>query len=92
MEQKGMLVSITADTSRIERKLTTLLEMFPEHISDEFLSMLTGLSGNIIFADGLPAVSTCGAFDIIYSLDFDSAAYDEVVAAARAFKGNIIHQ
>ena len=92
MEQKGMLVSITADTSRIERKLTTLLEMFPEHISDEFLSMLAGLSGNIIFAECLPAVSTCGAVDIIYSLYFGSAAYDEVVAAARAFKGNMTHR
>jgi hypothetical protein len=36
MKKAKMLASITADTSRIESKISALLEVLPEHVTDEF--------------------------------------------------------
>lgn len=92
MEPKKMLVSISADTSILEEKIKSLFEVLPEHIPDEFFRMISGLPGDIVFANSSPAIGTGGAFDIIYTLDFDAAAYGQIMTAARAFKGNITHQ
>lgn len=92
MNMVKMPVSVTADTSRIEAKLAALLKMLPEHVPDELLSMIASLADDIILADRSPAVSATGSFDIVYAIDFPIAAYSKVMAAARAFEGNITHQ
>ncbi|CAH0199153.1 hypothetical protein SRABI13_01684 [Erwinia aphidicola] len=85
-----MLASIKADTSGIERKLQALLELLPEHIPDQFGSMLSDLVDDIILVNGTPAVAAGGSFDIVCVADFSGTAYDKVMAAARAFKADSI--
>ncbi|RLM12138.1 hypothetical protein BIY31_04005 [Gibbsiella quercinecans] len=91
MKKAKVLASITADTSMIESKISVLLEVLPEHIPDELLGMIASLGGDIIFVNGAPTVGASGAFDIVYTLDFDSTAYSEVMSAARTFKINLTH-
>ncbi|ENV4610216.1 TPA: hypothetical protein ACHJ3T_004920, partial [Escherichia coli] len=91
MKKAKMLASIAADTSRIESKISALLEVLPEHVPDKLVDMVAGLICDIRFVNDPPAVGTSGSFDILYVLDFDPAAYSEVMAAARAFKVNLVH-
>lgn len=91
MKKAKMLASITADTSRIESKISALLEVFPEHVPDKLIDMITSLTGDVRFVNDPPAVGASGAFDIIYTLDFDPTTYSEVMSAARALKINIAH-
>nr|WP_323115664.1 hypothetical protein [Klebsiella variicola] len=91
MKKAKMLASITADTSRIESKISALLEVLPENVPDKLIDMATCLIGDIRFVNDPPAVGTGGSFDILYTLDFDSAAYSEVMAAAGALKVNLAH-
>lgn len=92
MGKPKILVSITADTSMMESKISALLEVLPEHIPDELLCMVTGLVSDVVFVNRPPAVGAGGAFDVTYTLDFARAAYSEVLAAARAFKFNLAHE
>ncbi len=92
MGKPKMLASIVADTSMMESKISALLEVLPEHVPDELLSMITGLFSNIVFVNSSPAIGAGGSFNIVYALDFNAATYSQVMAAARAFKGNITHQ
>ncbi|RNT39167.1 hypothetical protein B9059_015680 [Enterobacter roggenkampii] len=87
-----MLVRVSADTSILKEKVDALLEMFPEHIPDQLLCMISSLLSDIVFVNGPPAVSTCGAFNIVYALDFNTAAYSQVMAAARTLKINLTHE
>lgn len=87
-----MLASISADTSLIEEKLNRLFEVFPEHFSDEFLGMVSGLLNNVVFVNGSVAVGAGGSFDVVCVFDFDAAPYDQVMTAARAFKTNLAHK
>lgn len=91
MKKAKLLASITADTSRIEGKISALLEVLPEHIPDKLIDMVTRLIGDIRFVNDSPAVGTGGSFDIIYTLDFDTTTYSEVMAAAGALKVNLAH-
>lgn len=92
MKKAKMLASITADTSRIESKISALLEVLPEHIPDEILGILPRLTNKIILVNGPVTVAADGSFDIVHAMDFDSTTYDEVMAAARAFKFNLAHK
>lgn len=92
MKKTKMLASITADTSRIESKITGLLEMFPEHIPDEILGIFSRLTNEVILVNGSVTVATDGSFNVVYAMDFDTTAYDEVMSAARAFKFNLAHE
>lgn len=85
-----MLASIKADTSGIEKKLQALLEVLPEHLPDQFGSMLSDLVDNIILVNGSSAVAAGGAFNIVCVADFSGAVYDEVMSAARAYKADSI--
>lgn len=87
-----MLVRVSADTSILKEKVDALLEMFPEHIPDQLLCMISSLLSDIVFVNGPPAVSTGGAFNIVYALDFNTAAYIQVMAAARTLKINLTHE
>ncbi|MEH3826371.1 hypothetical protein POX09_12150 [Enterobacter roggenkampii] len=87
-----MLVRVSADPSILKEKVDALLEMFPEHIPDQFLCMISSLHSDIVFVNGPPAVSTGGAFNIVYALDFNTAAYSQVMAAARTLKINLTHE
>nr|WP_199557770.1 hypothetical protein [Enterobacter roggenkampii] len=87
-----MLVRVSADTSILKEKVDALLEMFPEHIPDQLLCMISSLLSDIVFVNGPPAVSTGGAFNIVYALDFNTAAYSQVMAAARTLKINLTHE
>ncbi|ALR75819.1 hypothetical protein AO703_05725 [[Enterobacter] lignolyticus] len=87
-----MLVRVSADTSILKEKADALLEMFPEHIPDQLLCMISSLLSDIVFVNGPPAVSTGGAFNIVYALDFNTAAYSQVMAAARTLKINLTHE
>lgn len=91
MKKAKMLASITADTSRIESKVSALLEMLPEHIPDKLLGMFTSLTGDVCFVDDSSAVGTGSTIDIVYTLDFDPTAYSQIIAAARALKFNLAH-
>ncbi|HDR2710777.1 hypothetical protein RZP48_01985 [Enterobacter asburiae] len=92
MPYLNMLASISADTSILKAKSQKLLEMFPEHIPDQLLCMISSLLSDIVFVDGPPAVSAGGAFNIVYALDFNTAAYSQVMAAARTLKINPTHE
>ena len=87
-----MLVRVSADTSILKEKVDALLEMFPEHIPDQLLCMISSLLSDIVFVNGPPAVSTGGAFNIVYALDFNTAAYSQVMATARTLKINLTHE
>jgi hypothetical protein len=87
-----MLANVSADTSILKERVDALLEVLPEHVPDEFLSMITGLPGDIVFVNSPPAVSTVGAFNIIYTLDFNTAAYSQIIAAAGTLKTNLTHE
>lgn len=91
MKKAKVLASITADTSRIESKISALLEVLPENIPDELIDMVTRLIGEIRFVNDPPAVGAGSPFDILYTLDFDPTAYSEVMAAAGALKANVAH-
>ncbi|WP_370559407.1 hypothetical protein NMD70_06630 [Edwardsiella tarda] len=92
MEQEKTLASVTADTSRIQEKLNALLEVLPEHVPNELFSIIFSLLGDVILVDSSPTVSAGGSINIVYALDFDTTAYNEVMAASRAFKINFAHK
>ena len=92
MKNAKMLALITADTSRIESKISALLEVLPEHVTDEFLGVLSRLANEIILVNGSVTVATDGSFNVVHAMDFDTTAYDEVMSAARAFKFNLAHE
>ena len=87
-----MLACVSADTSILKEKVDALLEVLPEHVPDDLLSLITSLLSDIVFVNSSPTIGTGGAFNIVYTLDFNAATYSQVMAAARAFKGNITHQ
>ncbi|TPG62575.1 hypothetical protein EAH77_08780 [Ewingella americana] len=66
MELKNRLASISADTSLIEEKLERLLEVFPDHISDELFGMATGLLNKIVLMNSPIAVIASSPFNILY--------------------------
>lgn len=92
MQEQKMLVSLSVDISILEEKIQALLEVLPEHILEQPLCMISSLLSDIIFVDGSPAVSTGSAFDIVYTLDFDTAAYSQAMTTARALKTNLTHE
>lgn len=92
MKNAKMLALITADTSRIESKISALLEVLPEHVTDEVLGVLSRLANEIILVNGSVTVATDGSFNVVHVMDFDTTAYDEVMSAARAFKFNLAHE
>ncbi|MCE2003126.1 hypothetical protein LWT89_18070 [Enterobacter asburiae] len=92
METKKILASISADTSILNDKLQALLEVLPEHVPDELLSMITGLLSDIVFVNSSPTTGTGGTFNIVYALDFNAATYSQVMTTARAFKTNVAHE
>ncbi|EIY2677740.1 TPA: hypothetical protein MDT59_001911 [Klebsiella pneumoniae] len=92
MKNAKMLALITADTSRIESKISALLEVLPEHVTDEVLGVLSRLANEIILVNGSVTVATDGSFNVVHAMDFDTTAYDEVMSAARAFKFNLAHE
>ena len=92
MKNAKMLALITADPSRIESKISALLEVLPEHVTDEVLGVLSRLANEIILVNGSVTVATDGSFNVVHAMDFDTTAYDEVMSAARAFKFNLAHE
>ncbi|MGS3448547.1 hypothetical protein ACB376_11145 [Klebsiella electrica] len=91
MKKAKLLASITADTSRIESKISALLEVLPEHVTDEILSVFSRLANEVILVNGPVAIAADGSLNIVHSLDFDPTAYNEIMSAARAFKFNLAH-
>ncbi len=87
-----MLACISADTSILKEKVHALLEVLPEHIPDELLSMITGLLSDIVFVNCSPTIGTGATFNIVYALDFNTATYSQVMTTARAFKTNLAHE
>lgn len=87
-----MLASISADISLIKEKLNRLLEMLSNHFSDELLSMVSGLLNNVVFVNCSVAVRAGGPLDVVCILDFDAAAYDQIMTAARACKADLAHK
>ncbi|MEZ2378889.1 hypothetical protein [Enterobacter sp. RCC_40] len=87
-----MLVRVSADTSILKEKVDALLEVLPEHVPDELLSMITGLLSDIVFVNSSPTIGTGGTFNIVYALDFNAAAYSQIMAAARTLKINLTHE
>ncbi|WP_190311405.1 hypothetical protein [Pantoea sp. F_18] len=90
--KKEVVTSVSADFRLIEEKINHLLEVFPEHFSDEFFSVISGLLNNVIFVNHSLTVCAGGSFDVVCIFDFDTTAYDEVMAAARALKVNLTHK
>ncbi|AJA97786.1 hypothetical protein PPF30_22435 [Klebsiella variicola] len=91
MKKAKVLASITADTSRIESKISELLEVLPEHVPDKLIDMVKCLIVNVRFVNDPPAVGAGGSLNILYTLDFDLTEYSEILAAARALKVNLAH-
>ncbi|EAA5550918.1 hypothetical protein ZY50_13390 [Salmonella enterica subsp. enterica] len=92
METKKILASISADTSILNDKLQALLEVLPEHVPDELLSMITGLLSDIVFVNSSSTIGTSGTLNIVYAVDFNTATYSQVMTTARAFKTNLAHE
>ncbi|MEG2664504.1 MAG: hypothetical protein RR962_18830 [Hafnia sp.] len=92
MKNKMMLACVSADTSILKEKVDTLLEVLPEYVPDELLSMITGLLSDIVFVNNSPTIGTGGTFNIVYALDFNAATYSQVMTTARAFKTNLAHE
>ncbi|MFC3191434.1 hypothetical protein ACFSKS_02365 [Pseudocitrobacter faecalis] len=92
MKNKKMLACVSADTSILKDKVDALLEVLPEHIPNDLLSMITGLFSDIVFMNSSPTIGAGGTLNIVYALDFNAATYSQVMTTARAFKGNITHQ
>lgn len=92
MDANKKLASISADTSRIEEKLNRLLEVFPEHFPDELFGMVSGLLNNVVFVNDPVAAGAGGTLNAVCIIDFDSAAYDQVMTATRAFKADLTHK
>ncbi|HCI4598041.1 TPA: hypothetical protein NO895_003284 [Klebsiella quasipneumoniae subsp. quasipneumoniae] len=94
MKKAKVLAPITADTSRIESKISELLEGLPEHVPDKLIDMVKCLIVNVRFVNDPPAVGAVGAggsLNILYTLDFDLTEYSEILAAAKALKVNLAH-
>jgi hypothetical protein len=86
MNNSKHLASLSMDASAIQSKLDGLLEVLPESILDELRSMLFGLLSNVILVNGAAAIGAGSSLDVVYALDFDTAAYDKVLSAARTLK------
>ena len=91
MKKAKVLAPITADTSRIESKISELLEGLPEHVPDKLIDMVKCLIVNVRFVIDPPAVGAGGSLNILYTLDFDLTEYSEILAAAKALKVNLAH-
>lgn len=87
-----MLASISADTSLIKEKLNRLFEMLSNHFSDELRSMVSCLLNNVVFVNGSVAVRADGPLEVVCILDFDAAAYDQIMTPARTFKAELTHK
>jgi hypothetical protein len=92
MEAKNMLASLKVDTSRIEAKINSLLEVFPEGRLEHLLDLFPCLLDKIVFVDSSVAVVTRGSFDIVYTLDFDAAAYSQIMTTAGTLKAYLTHK
>lgn len=92
VKNKEMLACVSADTSILKEKIDALLEVLPEHVPDELLSMITGLFSDIVFVNSSPTIGTGGPFNIVYALDFNAATYSQVLTTAGAFKTNLAHE
>ena len=86
MKNGEQLASLSMDTSEIQSKLNGLFEVLPESIPDEFRSMIFGLLSNVILVNDAAAIGAGCPLDVVYALDFDTAAYDKILSAARALK------
>jgi len=90
MKEKEFLASLSADASLLQEKLNGLLEVFPEGVPEEFISVISGLADNIVLVDSATTVVTGCTFNVVCTFDFDCAFYDKVMSAARAFKADFI--
>ncbi|MBC8947205.1 hypothetical protein Xind_03760 [Xenorhabdus indica] len=86
-----ILASIKFDTSELDKKLDELKTVFLEGIPESILNEITNLFSNIIFTNCSTTRRALGAVDIVYLLDIDSGAYNEILTAARTLKTNLAH-
>lgn len=91
MNEKNMLVSLLADTSRIEEKINGLLEVLPKGGLEYLLDLIPGLLDNIVLVDGSATVVAGSSLDIVYSFDFDAATYGQIMTASRTLKTFLTH-
>ena len=87
-----MLACVSADTSILKEKVDALLEVLPDHVPDELLSMIARLLSDIVFVNSSATIGTGGTFNIVYALDFNAAEYSQVMTTARALKTNLAHE
>lgn len=79
------------DTCLIDKKRQELPEVLAGALPDKLSGMFASLVDNIILVNGSPTSLAGSIFDIVYTLNFDTTIYDQVLAAARTFKANFAH-
>ncbi len=65
-----MLASVSVDASMLEAKIQALLEVLPEHVPDELLSIISGLFSDIVSVNSSPTIGTDAAVNILVSQQF----------------------
>ncbi|WP_275387763.1 hypothetical protein [Xenorhabdus bovienii] len=89
--KEPILASIKFDTSKLDKKIDELKSALPESILEHIGDIIASLSSNVFFADSSTTRSTLGTVEIVYFLDIDTRAYNEILVATRTFKTNLAH-
>ncbi|MDB6374484.1 hypothetical protein PH362_21765 [Photorhabdus bodei] len=88
--KKPILVSIKFDTSELDKKIDELIDelkaAFLEDIPETVLNEISDLFSNVIFTNCSTTRGALGAVDVVYFLDINAGAYNEILATIRALK------
>ncbi|MCP9270531.1 hypothetical protein M5U04_21300 [Xenorhabdus sp. XENO-1] len=90
--KEPILASIKFDTSELDKKIDELKAVFLEGIPEAVLDEISDLFSNVILANCSTTRRAFGAVDVIYFLDIDAGAYNEILATVRALKANLTHK
>ena len=83
-----ILASVKFDTSRLDKKIEELKSTFSDGVLEHLLSVLPSLFSKIILADNSSPGTTIGINEVVYFLDLDAGAYNEILVTARALEGS----
>ncbi|MDC9607338.1 hypothetical protein PSI21_20675 [Xenorhabdus griffiniae] len=87
-----ILASIKFDTSKLDKKIDELKSAFPKGILEHIGDIITSLFSNVIFTDCSTTRSAFGSSEVVYFLDIDAGAYNEILTTVRALKTKLTHQ
>ncbi|QGW02797.1 hypothetical protein F9282_07295 [Proteus terrae subsp. cibarius] len=86
-----ILASVKFDTSRLDKKIEELKSTFSDGVLEHLLSVLPSLFSKIILTDNPSTGTTFSINEVVYFLDLDAGAYNEILVTARALEANVTH-